>query len=145
MADAAEMTNPFTRPETLPEVKGGLTPYLTVDGAMKAADFYVRAFGAQIAAALPTDEKGRSCHVHLYVNGSSLMLSDHFPEYCPEPAAAPAGFNLTLQVGDIDAAVARAEAAGATVTMPIAEMFWGARYAQVRDPFGVVWAFNQPL
>lgn len=141
----SETAAPFVKPETLPPVKGGIVPYLTVDGAMKAADFYKAAFGAEVASVLPPDEKGRTCHVHLYINGGSLMLSDHFPEYCPEPMAAPAGFNLTLQTDDIDAAVARAETAGGTVVMPVQEMFWGARYGQVRDPFGIVWAFNQPL
>jgi PhnB protein len=125
------------------EVKGGgLTPYLMVDGAMKAAEFYQRAFAAEIAFSHPPDDKGRTMHVHLYINGSSLMLSDAYPEH-GRPAVKPQGFALTLHVGDIDAWWKRAVDAGAEVVMPIADMFWGARYGQLRDPFGVEWAMNQ--
>jgi len=126
------------------EVRGGLTAYLQVDGAAKASDFYQRAFGATEAARHPLDEKGRTMHVHLYVNGSSLMLGDAYPEY-GHPLQAPQAFNLTLQVDDIDAWWSRAVAAGATVVMPVQEMFWGARYGQLRDPFGVLWSMNQSL
>lgn len=123
-------------------VKGGLVSYLSIDGAVKAAEFYKRAFGAEIAGMLPPDEKGRTCHLHLYVNGSSLMLADPFPEHgCG--FEKPQGFNLTLMVDDIEAAFARAVAAGAEVVMPVEKMFWGDLYAQVRDPFGVTWAMNQ--
>ena len=126
------------------EVRGGLTAYLQVDGAAKASDFYQRAFGATEAARHPLDGKGRTMHVHLYVNGSSLMLGDAYPEY-GHPLQAPQAFNLTLQVDDIDAWWSRAVAAGATVVMPVQEMFWGARYGQLRDPFGVLWSMNQSL
>ena len=126
------------------EVRGGLTAYLQVDGATKASDFYQRAFGATEVARHPVDEKGRTMHVHLHVNGSSLMLGDAYPEY-GHPLQTPQAFNLTLQVEDIDAWWSRAVAAGAEVVMPVQEMFWGARYGQLRDPFGVLWSMNQPL
>ncbi|MGF3021358.1 VOC family protein [Methylobacterium aquaticum] len=133
---------PMHLSDAVAPVKGGLVAYLTVDGALKAADFYARAFGAAIVGALPVDEQGRTPHVHLHVNGSSLMLSDAFPEHgCA--LQAPQAFTLTLMVEDIDARYARAVAAGATAVMPPAEMFWGDRYGQLRDPFGVVWAMNQ--
>ncbi|EIZ82235.1 glyoxalase/bleomycin resistance protein/dioxygenase [Methylobacterium sp. GXF4] len=123
-------------------VKGGLVAYLTVDGAMKAAEFYVRAFGAEIVTAMPVDDQGRTMHVHLHVNGSSLMLSDAFPEH-GHPLQAPQAFSLMLMVEGIDARYAQAVAAGATALMEPAEMFWGDRYGQLRDPFGIVWAMNQ--
>lgn len=129
--------------QTAPDVKGGLVPYLTVDGAMKAAAFYERAFGATIAAAHPVDDQGRTMHVHLHVNGSSLMLSDAFPEH-GHPLRPHQGCSLMLLVDDIDARFARAVEAGAEALMPPAEMFWGDRYGQLRDPFGVTWAMNQP-
>ena len=128
----------------LAEVRGGLTAYLQVDGAAKASEFYQRAFGATEVARHPLDEKGRTMHVHLYVNGSSLMLGDAYPEY-GHPLQTPQAFNLTLQVDDIDAWWSRAVAAGAGVVMPVQEMFWGARYGTLRDPFGVLWSMNQPL
>ena len=126
------------------EVRGGLVAYLQVNGATRASDFYQRAFGATEVARHPVDDKGRTMHVHLYVNGSSLMLGDPYPEY-GHGLQAPQAFNLTLQVDDIDAWWSRAVAAGAEVVMPVQEMFWGARYGTLRDPFGVLWSMNQPL
>jgi uncharacterized glyoxalase superfamily protein PhnB len=125
-----------------PEVLGGLTPYLQVDGAAKASDFYVKAFAAKEVARHPLDEQGRTMHIHLYVNGSSLMLSDAYPEY-GHALEKPQAFNLTLQVKDIDSWWKRAVDAGVTVVMPLQDMFWGARYGQLRDQFGVLWSMNE--
>ena len=144
MSDTAETTTPKADFSAMPPVKGGVTAYLTVDGAMKAVEFYKSALGAELAFAIPPDDSGRTMHVHLYINGSSVMLADPYPEYCAGPAEKLGGFNLSLHVTDTDAAFERAVAAGASALMPPSDMFWGARYAQVRDPFGVVWAFNQP-
>jgi uncharacterized glyoxalase superfamily protein PhnB len=123
-------------------VRGGLTPYVSVEGAVKASEFYQRAFGATEVARHPVDEKGRTMHVHLYVNGSSLMLSDPYPDY-GHPWEKPQAFNLTLHVDDIDAWWKRAIGAGATEVMAPQEMFWGDRYAQLRDPYGVMWSLNE--
>ncbi|MGH7024851.1 MAG: VOC family protein [Caulobacteraceae bacterium] len=131
--------------ETLPgqaTTKGGTTVYLQLDGAKKAAEFYRRAFGAEIAAMHPVDEKGRTMHVHLYVNGTSVMLSDFYPEH-GVAKVEPAGFSMTLHVDDIDRWYKRAVDAGATPGQPVTEMFWGDRYGSVKDPFGVTWAMNQ--
>ena len=133
-----------TQQTTAEPVLGGLVAYLLVDGAVKAAQFYERAFGARIAGMHPPDEQGRTMHVHLHVNGSSLMLSDAYPEH-GHPLEKPQGFNLTLMVPDIDARFAHAVAEGATAVMPPADMFWGDRYGQLRDPFGVLWAMNSPI
>ena len=133
---------PDSQYPAMPEVLGGLVTYLQVDGASKASDFYVKAFGAKEVFRHPVDESGRTMHIHLYVNGSSLMLSDSYPEY-GHPLEKPQAFNLTLQVKDIDSWWKRAVDAGATVVMPIEDMFWGARYGQLRDPFGVLWSMNE--
>jgi len=125
-------------------VKGGAIVYLSVDGALKAAEFYQKAFAAQVAMVMPPDEKGRTMHAHLYINGSSVMMSDFYPEH-GHPAVAPAGFNITLTVDDADAWFERAVAAGCTSVMAVQDMFWGDRYGQLRDPFGVLWAVNGPL
>lgn len=126
-----------------PEVKGGLVAYLSLDGAGKAADFYIKAFGATEVFRYPVDEKGRTMHIHLYVNGSSLMLADCYPEH-GHGFEKPQGFNLTLQVKDIDTWWKRAVDAGAQIVLPLQDMFWGARYGQLKDPFGVMWSMNQP-
>jgi uncharacterized glyoxalase superfamily protein PhnB len=140
------MSTTATQSETVrPNVKvlGGLVPYLMVDGAVKAAEFYARAFGAEKAFMYPVDERGRTMHIHLYVNGSSLMLSDAYPEHgCPAEKAQ--GYSLNLMVDDIDAWWNRAVEAGAEIVLPLQLMFWGDRYGQLRDPFGVLWAMNAP-
>jgi uncharacterized glyoxalase superfamily protein PhnB len=71
-------------------------------------------------------------------------LCDGSPE-SGHPTQKPQGFHLMLDVDDIDAWWQRAVDTGAEVVVPVAEMFWGARYGQLRDPFGVVWALNQRL
>jgi PhnB protein len=126
------------------KVKGGLVAYLQVDGAMKAVEFYKKAFGAEIAFAYPPDEQGRTMHAHLYVNGSSLMLGDPYPDY-GHPLEAASGYTLQLMVDDIEAWFKRAVDAGCTVVTPIDTMFWGDRWGQVKDPFGVTWGMNSPL
>jgi uncharacterized glyoxalase superfamily protein PhnB len=121
--------------------KGGVIACLMLDGANKAADFYMKAFGAEDAYRIPPDDSGRTMHCHLVINGNSVMLSDPYPEH-GYPLAAPQAFVLHLQVDDIDAWWNRAIAAGATPTLPIHDAFWGDRYAQLKDPFGVTWALG---
>jgi PhnB protein len=134
--DATVPTNPVT--------KGGLVAYVTVDGAVKATEFYQKAFAAEVATIMTPDEKGRTMHAHVYINGSSLMLSDAYPEH-GHPYREPAGVMLTLMVEDVDAWYERATRAGCTGTLAPSDMFWGDRYAQLKDPFGVAWAINGPV
>ncbi|MDI7860406.1 glyoxalase/bleomycin resistance/extradiol dioxygenase family protein [Rhizobiaceae bacterium n13] len=129
---------------TKAEVRGGLIAYLQVDGAFKVAEFYQRAFGAEQAFAYPPDEKGRTMHVHLYINGTSLMMSDAFPEH-GYPHQEPKAFTLQLVVDDIDSWWNRAVDAGCEIVTPLQVMFWGDRYGQLRDPFGISWAMNAPV
>jgi uncharacterized glyoxalase superfamily protein PhnB len=137
------MEERMTQAPANPEVKGGVVAYLQVDGAMQMTEFYKRAFGAEVAAAHPVDDKGRTMHVHLYINGSSVMLGDAYPEH-GHPLQKPQAFNLTLIVRDIDTAFKRAVEAGAEVVMPVQVMFWGDRYGQLRDPAGILWSMNEP-
>ncbi|HEU4625492.1 MAG TPA: VOC family protein [Steroidobacteraceae bacterium] len=135
--------NPADHPpaaQTAP--RGGVIAYLTVDGAVAAAEFYARAFGAVEVGRHPVDDKGRTMHIHLVINGTSLMLSDGFPEH-GHPAVPPQGFSLLIPATDIDQQFERAVKAGATVLQPVQKMFWGDRYGSLRDPFGVTWAMNQ--
>jgi PhnB protein len=136
MSDTIEVPAPV-------EVKGGVVAYLNVDGAIAAAEFYVKAFGGSIAAQIPPDEKGRSMHVHAYICGSSLMLSDFYPEH-GHAKVAPQGFSLMLPVDrDIEARFQRAVDAGCTIVTPVQKMFWGDLYGELKDPWGVSWAMNQ--
>lgn len=125
-----------------PPVLGGLVTYIDVSDAAAASEFYQRAFGAE--EKLRMGETGKIMHLHLHVNGSSLMLSDPFPEY-GHPQRDPVGYTLHLMVEDADDGFKRAVEAGATEVLAPHDAFWGDRYAQVRDPFGVTWAFVSRL
>jgi PhnB protein len=124
-------------------VKGGIVAYLNVEGAVRAGDFYKKAFAAEQVHLHPADEKGRTMHLHLHINGASLMLSDPFPEHGAGYVPA-AGFSLMLPVQDVDSWWKRAVDAGCTGNMEPQDMFWGDRYAQCKDSFGITWAFVGP-
>jgi PhnB protein len=130
-------------PQVMPQVRGGVVAYLQVDGASKASEFYQRAFGATEVGRQPVDEQGRTMHIHLYINGGSLMLSDAYPEH-GHPYEPPKGYTLHMKPDDIDAAWKRAVDAGCEIVLPLQKMFWGDRYGQLRDPFGVLWSMGRP-
>jgi uncharacterized glyoxalase superfamily protein PhnB len=130
-------------PAAQPEVLGGLVAYLNVDGAARAADFYKKAVAAKEVFRHPADEQGRTMHIHLHVNGSSLMLGDFYPEYGHAKEAAQ-GYTLQLVVDDVESWWNRAVEAGMEVDVPLQVMFWGDRWGRLRDPFGVAWAVNGP-
>jgi PhnB protein len=126
--------------QAVPEGYHSVTPYLVVDGASKAIEFYKRAFGAveRLRMPAPDDKVG---HAEIQIGDSVVMVSDPFPEMgSPAPSsAAGTPFGLMLYVPDVDALFRQAVDAGATVTMPLADQFWGDRYGKVRDPFGHSW------
>ena len=123
----------------------GVTPYLMVHGASDASQWYQRAFGAQEVMRQADADGTRLIHCHLKVNGADVMMSDDYPEHgYGMPEGGPAGVTLHLHVDDADTWFERAVQAGATVTMPIADQFWGDRYGQVRDPFGHSWSIGSP-
>ncbi|WP_102961453.1 VOC family protein [Mangrovicella endophytica] len=139
---AADPANPT--PKTRPRVLGGVAPYLNVEGALAAAALYGRAFGAETVFTYPPDDKGRSMHIHLVINGGSVMLSDFYPEYGHNPVP-PQAITLHMQLEEVDVWWDRAVAAGLTVVTPLQPMFWGERYGVLRDPYGVSWSMGGPL
>ena len=118
-------------------------PCLAVDGASKAIDFYKKAFAAE-EMSRNDGEGGKIMHAHLRINGGDIYMWDFFPEHGME-VVAPQGFVVHLEVDDADAWWNRAVEAGAIVGMPIEDAFWGARYGQLRDPFGHTWSVGSPL
>lgn len=127
-----------------------LIPHLVVSDGKQAIAFYEKAFGARLEASHPAEDGKRLMHAHLDLDGQTLLLHDEFPEFGGAGAAAPsrlggASCTLHLEVGDADAAWARAVEAGAEITMPLDDQFWGARYGQLRDPFGHMWSIGGPL
>lgn len=126
-----------------------VVPYLVVADAMAAIAFYQRAFGAEAQFRMPADDGKRLLHASVAINGGIVMLSDDFPEYHGGQPRAPKPGGQTpvtihLEVGDVDAALARAVVAGALVVMPAADMFWGQRFAKLQDPFGHEWSLGGP-
>jgi PhnB protein len=131
-----------------------VVPHLIVRDATAALEFYSKALGATDIVRLPADDGKRLLHAEMSVNGAKIMLQDHFPEYAAQhggdgvtPPNELHGTTVTIHVwvDNCDAAIKRAADAGAKVTMPAWDAFWGDRYGRVVDPFGHVWSFAHPL
>jgi uncharacterized glyoxalase superfamily protein PhnB len=126
----------------VPEGMHTITPHLITSNAMRAIDFYKQAFGAvEVTRAAMPD--GRIMHAALKIGDSMIFLNDEFPEFGSERSPQALGgtpVTINLFVDDADAAFNRAVSAGAEVTMPLADQFWGDRYGKLRDPFGHAWA-----
>jgi PhnB protein len=133
------MTQPAAKP--IPDGMHSLTPHLVCAGAADAIEFYKRAFNAVEVMRLPAPQGGLM-HAQIRIGDSALMLVDEMPEWGALGPKALKGSPVTihLYVADADATIAQAVAAGAKLTMPVADMFWGDRYGQVEDPFGHRWS-----
>ena len=125
-----------------------LTPYLMVDDASAAIDFYQRAFGATETMRLVAED-GRVGHAHLQIGEASVMLADEHPEQVPNmrgPRTLGATtVSLHLSVANVDALVERAVAAGATAERPVADQAYGERTGVLVDPFGHRWFVATPI
>lgn len=116
-----------------------VTPYLIVRGANKAIDFYQRAFGAVELFRLDGPD-GALAHAEIRIGNSPIMLADGMADY-PDPLTlGGSSVSFMIYVPDVDAAFARAIAAGATVKRPVADQFYGDRTGTLADPFGHVWS-----
>lgn len=116
-----------------------VTPYLIINGAAAAIEFYRRAFGATEIMRL--EHQGRIGHAEIKIGGSPIMLADEFPEMDARSPQVYGGspVSMMLYVDDVDAVVARAVAAGAKLQRPVADQFYGDRTGTVEDPFGHFW------
>ena len=128
--------------QAIPKGYHTVTPSLMVAGAARAIDFYKKALGAQELSRFPGPD-GNIMHAEIKIGDSMIFLSDEFPEMSPDTkspqAAGCVTASLFLYVPDVDALFQRAVDAGATVKMPVTDMFWGDRYGKVVDPFGHHW------
>jgi uncharacterized glyoxalase superfamily protein PhnB len=136
----------MTMPQAIPSGREGLIPHLVCSPCADAIAFYKQAFGAEEVARMPVPDGNRIMHAEIRIGGRPLFLVDDFPEYCGGKSETPkalGGTPVTIHryVADCDAAIHRAEQAGASIKMPPADMFWGDRYGVVVDPFGHVWSF----
>jgi PhnB protein len=120
--------------------------YLCVSDAARALAFYAQAFGAVEKLRL-TEPGGRIGHAELDFDGTTIMLSDEFPEVgvAAPDALRPASVTIHLHVDDADAVIARAVEAGATLTVAPRDQFYGERSGVVRDPFGHRWLIGHHI
>jgi PhnB protein len=125
----------------IPEGYRTVTPYLAVDDAAEAIEYYKKAFGAKERGRMEAPD-GRIGHAEIEIGDSLVMLSDPFPQATTRTPKELGGTSASvfLYVEDVDAVVKRAVDAGATVTMEVADQFWGDRFGSVQDPFGHLWS-----
>jgi len=123
----------------IPDGYHSVTPYLMIDGAAKAIEFYKQAFGAKELFRMDAGG-GKIGHAEIEIGNSRLMLADEVPDkgyLGPKDNRSPVG--LMIYTEDVDAMYERAVAAGATIERPIADQFYGDRTAGIFDPFGHRW------
>jgi len=124
----------------IPDGYYSLTPYLIVKGAREAMAYYTKAFGATELVNMP-GPGGSVMHAEMQIGNARFMLADENPERgskSPKTLGGSAG-SVMIYTEDVDATVKRAVDAGASVVMPVTDMFWGDRYGSVLDPFGHQW------
>jgi PhnB protein len=125
----------------VPEGMHAVTPHLVCAGAADAIEFYKKAFNAVELARLPAPD-GKLMHAMIRIGDSAVMLVDESREWGMLGPKSLKGSPVTihLYVEDVDAVCAQAVRAGAKITMPIQDMFWGDRYGKLEDPFGHQWS-----
>jgi PhnB protein len=128
--------------KAIPTGYHAITPNLVVRDAAKAIDFYKKAFGANEKVRMPGPDGKGVLHAELEIGDSIIMLGEEMPGMGPKApkggGASPVSFYYYVE--NVDAAWKRAVDAGATVLMPLTDMFWGDRTGQLEDPFGHRWA-----
>lgn len=131
----------MTKVKPVPHGMHSVTPYLVCAGAANAIEFYKKAFGAVEEARLPGPD-GKIMHAMIRIGDSAVMMIDENPERGMLGPKSLKGSPVTihLYVENADATVERAVKAGAKVTMPLEDQFWGDRYGQLEDPFGHHWS-----
>jgi len=127
----------------IPDGMHTVTPHLVCAGAAEAMEFYKKAFKA-VELGRMAGPQGKLLHGAIRIGDSTVMLADEFPDWGSFGPKSLKGSSVTihLYVEDVDAFVAHAATAGAKITMPIQDMFWGDRYGKLEDPFGHQWSVS---
>lgn len=131
----------MSQTKPVPEWMHTVTPHLVCAGAVDAIEFYKKAFNAVEMVRLP-GLQGKLIHAGIRIGDSTVMLVDEFPEWGSFGPKSLNGSQVTihLQIEDVDTAFDQAVSAGAKITMPLDDMFWGDRYGKLEDPFGHHWS-----
>ena len=132
--------------EPIPKGFRTVTPYLSIEGASTAIDWYKKAFGAKELYREPTPD-GKLMHARIRIGDSIVMMSDIFPGPNAPTVNVGAKGPVTLHIymKNIDKLWQQAVDAGAKVTMPLDNQFWGERYGQLTDPFGHTWSMSEQV
>lgn len=130
-----------TKVNPIPEGFHTVTPYLCVKDAVRAIEFYKKAFGATEVMRLVDPTNGKIGHAQIQIGASMVMLADEFPEMgiLSPQSLGGSPVSISLFVEDVDALASQAIAAGAKVLGPVADQFWGERSGKFEDPFGHIW------
>lgn len=146
MSSTAKPALEKSRVTPVPEGYHTASPYLVVRGAARAIDFYKNAFGATEVMRLRMPD-GNIGHAEIQIGDSVIKLSDEFPEYGAVSPQSLGGTSVIvhLYTEDTDALLARAAAAGATITSPAADRDYGERSGMLTDPFGHKWSISTHL
>jgi PhnB protein len=126
--------------KAIPEGYHSVTPYIVVDDAARAIEFYRKAFGASELMRMPAPD-GRIGHAEIRIGDSRIMLADEFPDMGARSPRAIGGspVHLYLYVEDVDAMTGKALASGARALRPVKDQFYGDRSGTIEDPFGHIW------
>ena len=127
--------------QPIPDGYPSLSPYISVDGAAAAIDFYTKVLGAKERMRMPGPD-GKIGHAELQIGDSVLMLADPWEEggFLAPQAVGRTSVTLSLYVEDVDSVFERALAAGAKSLRPVENQFYGDRSGQFEDPFGHRWS-----
>jgi PhnB protein len=127
--------------QPIPKGYHSVTPYLCVNDAARAIDFYRRAFGAKEIMRMDGPD-GKIAHAEIRIGDSNIMVSDEMPgSGCRSPRSLGGStVNIFLYVENVDAIFNQAVSAGAKVDAQLSDMFWGDRYGKLMDPFGHSWS-----
>jgi PhnB protein len=136
-----ELGGVYMATKAIPDGYHAATPYLAVDDAAEAIEYYKKAFGAKERVRMDAPD-GKIGHAELEIGDSLVMLSDPFPQATTRTPKELGGTSASvfMYVEDVDAVVKEAVDAGATITMEVADQFWGDRMGSVKDPFGHSWS-----
>ena len=143
MAKAEKKKAAKPKVSAIPKGYHSVTPVLIVKGAEQAIEFYKKAFGAKELNRAYMPGGNIILHAEIQIGDSRIMLNDEFPEMnCKSPqSVGGASTALYVYVKDVEKIFTQAPAAGATVTMPVMDAFWGDTTGQLIDPYGHVWSF----
>ena len=130
----------MSKVKPIPEGYHSVTPYLCCRDAASAIEFYKSAFGATEVMRMGAPD-GKVGHAEIRIGDSRVMLADEFPEmgFLSPQSVGGSPVMLHLYVEDVDATVPKAVAAGAKITRPVEDQFYGDRGGQLEDPFGHKW------